>query len=453
MTKTYVLDTNVLLSDPNSIFNFGEHDVVIPLVTLEELDGKKQEQSEIGRNARAFGRIIDQLREQGDLRVCVRLGEKKGCLMVDTADEDSVEKIPTDLDHKKADVKILAVALKNNAILVTKDILLRVIADSIGVISEDYRHDKLTLNDEFTGTTTYDVEGATVHEFYREGSILIEDDFYPNEYVLLRDEHNHKSSAMTRYDAQEKALVALNQQKELWGIKPKNLEQNYAFDCLLNPEIRLVTLSGPAGTGKSLVSVAAALYQTLDLGLYKKIFISRPIMSIGESLGYLPGNLQEKLAPWVAPIVDAISFIMESPEGSPSTKKGKKKLPKQQQEDLDEKAVGSVKPIAELMLHNIIEFAAIEHLRGRSLPNQFILIDECQNASKAMVKTILSRAGEGTKIVLIGDTQQIDAPYLDASNNGLAYAIDKFKEQKIAAHITLDRGERSELATLASELL
>lgn len=450
MTKTYVLDTNVLLSDPNSIFNFGEHDVVVPLVTLEELDGKKQDQSEIGRNARAFGRIIDQLREQGDLRVCVRLGDKKGCLRVDSADEESLAKIPGDLDSKKADAKILAVAIKNSAILVTRDILLRIMSDSLGVQAEDYKHDKIkNSGEEYKGTRIIDVASDVVSEIYQEGGVQTSDFYYPNEYVLFRDSGNNKSSVMVRYDESCKGVVQVNAPSEVWGISPKNLEQTFAIDALLDPQIKLVTISGIAGSGKTLISLACALYQTLDLQLYKKIFFSRPIISIGNTLGFLPGSLQEKLQPWVAPVLDNLSVIMDS-NGQNQSKKTKKKTKASQ--DCDEKAVGVLPMVSEFMLQGVFEFSAIEHLRGRTIPG-FIILDEAQNTSKHEIKTIISRAAEGTKIVLLGDLDQIDSPYLDSTNNGLAHTIDKFKNESIAAHIQFSKGERSQLATLASELL
>lgn len=455
MIKTYVLDTNIILHDCSAIFNFGSNDVVIPIPAIEELDKFKSEQNELGRNARFFSRTIDELRKTGSLKEGVNLGSGLGKLYVKFSSEKSMENTPIDLDSKKIDIKILTIAKELNAILVTRDVNLRLIADVLGVPCEDYEHGGVRHSNMYTGTRTLDVCSETINAFYKNNEYTVDfDDLSPNEYVLLRDINNHKSTALTKYNSTENKLLPVFKHKDVFGLSPKNLEQVYLLDCLMNPEIQLVTVSGMAGSGKTVCAVAAALHQVLETGTYKKVLFTKPVISVNgsDSLGFLPGTLSEKLAPWMSSFYDNIEFLMESPKATdakkPKTKKGQKS-----EDFYDEKAVGKTSAVSELMLTGAFEIGALDHLRGRTLPQVLIILDEAQNVSKHVIKTLVTRAGFSTKIIALADVQQVDSPYLSADNNGFVYLVEKFKDKQIHAHVTLSRGERSELATIAAEIL
>jgi PhoH-like ATPase len=267
-----------------------------------------------------------------------------------------------------------------------------------------------------------------LNSFYEDGYIEIDYPFLANQYVIMRSLINSKHSALGRYDKKLKAVVQLLFSDDVWGIRSKNVEQSFAIDALLNDDIKLVSLVGIAGSGKTLISIAAALFKTLDEGKYDKILVSRPVIPMGKDIGYLPGTLEEKLAPWIQPIVDNLEFILGGDKHSTNRAK-------------------------ELIEQGMIKIEALTYIRGRSIPNQFILIDEAQNLSAHEIQTILTRVGEGTKIVLTGDPNQIDSPYLDATDNGLVHAIEKLKDNEIVASVTLTKGERSELADLAAKFL
>ena len=446
MSKIYVLDTNVLLQDPYSIFSFEDNDVVIPAVVLEEVDSKKRYMDEIGRNARQISRLIDNLRESGKLHEKIPL-ENGGTLRIEL-NHRSFHQLQEIFVEKTNDNRILAVA-KNlsleeekkedgrTVILVSKDTLVRVKADAIGLESEDFLSDRVVENDHlYTGFTDVQVTLDILNKFYEKGQLQISElgtgyntgAFYPNQFILLKDVLGSSSSALAIVDATRKYVKKLIFDHEhIWGIRPRNVQQTMAIELLLKRDLPLVTLIGKAGTGKTLLALASGLMQTEDYGDYKKLLVARPIVPMGKDLGFLPGEKEEKLRPWMQPIFDNLEYLFNT------------------------KKPGELEAILAGM--GSIEVEALTYIRGRSIPDQFIIIDEAQNLTKHEVKTILTRVGEGSKIVLMGDPEQIDHPYLDAFNNGLTYVVERFKDQQIAGHVKLVKGERSGLAQLAADLL
>ncbi|WP_203362188.1 PhoH family protein [Bacillus sp. REN10] len=442
MSKIYVLDTNVLLQDPYAIFSFKENEIVIPAVVLEELDSKKRYMDEIGRNARLVSKIIDKLRETGKLHQGVPL-DNGGSLRIEL-NHRSFQKLQDIFIEMTNDNRILAVA-KNLAleeeekengrpvILVSKDTLVRVKADALGLESEDFLSDRvIEMSDIYTGFLEVYVSKETLDLFYQKGELALSEvanhPFYPNQFLLLKDALGSSSSAIAMVDAKGKYMKKLLHDDEIvWGIKPRNVQQVMAIELLLRPDIPLVTMAGKAGTGKTLITLAAGLFQTEDLQMFKKLLVARPIVPVGKDIGYLPGEKQEKLRPWIQPIYDNLEYLF-------NTKKSG---------EIDQILAGL----------SSVEVEALTYIRGRSMPEQYIIIDEAQNLTKHEVKTILTRVGEKSKIVLMGDTAQIDHPYLDEYNNGLTYAIESFKDQAVAGHIKLMKGERSGLAQLAADLL
>ncbi len=442
MTKIYVLDTNVLLQDPNAIFSFQDNELVIPAVVLEELDSKKRYMNEIGRNARYVSKLIDGFRETGKLHENITL-ENGGSLRIEL-NHRSFHQFQDIFLEKTNDNRILAVAknialeeeAKENGkpvIIVSKDALLRVKADAIGLIAEDFLSDRVVEVDHlYTGMQKLFVSLDLLRRFYEKGEISCNEvgteKLYPHQFLIMKDELGSSSSAIGIVDPTcTKIKRLVNQFESIWGIKPRNAQQTMALELLFRKDIELVTMMGKAGTGKTLLALAAGLMQTEDLKLYKKLIVARPIIPVGKDIGYLPGEKQEKLRPWMQPIYDNLEYLF-------NTKKPG---------ELDSILAGMAS----------IEVEALTYIRGRSIPNQFIIIDEAQNLTKHEVKTILTRVGEGSKIVLMGDPQQIDHPYLDEFNNGLSYVLEKFKGEDVAGHIKLLKGERSGLAQLAADLL
>jgi PhoH-like ATPase len=444
LTKIYVLDTNVLLQDPYSIFSFQDNEVVIPAVVLEEVDSKKRNMDEIGRNARQVSRIIDGLRETGKLHEKIPL-DNGGTVRIEL-NHRSFHQLQEVFVEKTNDNRILAVA-KNLSleeqtkedgrpvILVSKDALVRVKADAIGLASEDFLSDRvIEVNDLYTGFEEIYVASELLNRFYVKGELELAEisgpKLYPNQFVILKDSLGSSSSAIGMVDKKKKSVKKLvfdQEGKQIWGIRARNVQQIMALELLLRDDIPLVTLTGRAGTGKTLLTLATGLFQTEDLGEYKKLVVARPIVPVGKDLGFLPGEKQEKLRPWMQPIFDNLEFLFNT------------------------KKPGELDAILAGM--GSIEVEALTYIRGRSIPEQFIIIDEAQNLTKHEVKTILTRVGERSKIVLMGDPDQIDHPYLDAYNNGLTYVVEKFKDQQIAGHVKLIKGERSALAQLAADIL
>ncbi|MGA4711901.1 PhoH family protein [Bacillus safensis] len=440
MSKIYVLDTNVLLQDPNSIFSFEDNEVVIPAVVLEEVDSKKRYMDEVGQNARRVSRLIDGLRSKGKLHEKITL-ESKGTLRIEL-NHRSFHELQEIFIEKTNDNRILAVA-KNLSleeetkphgrpvILVSKDVLVRVKADAIGLQAEDFLSDRVLQNEDIdNGYHELYIPTEQLNTFYKQSQLPIKEvtsvPLNPHQFVIMKG--NEGGSALGMLDQKaENVKRLIYDQEHVWGIRPKNVQQTMALELLLRRDIPLVTLIGKAGTGKTLLALAAGLMQTEDLGMFKKLIVARSIVPVGKDLGYLPGEKEEKLRPWMQPIYDNLEFLF-------NTKKPG---------ELDAILAGI----------GSIQVEALTYIRGRSIPDQFIIIDEAQNLTKHEVKTLLTRVGEGSKIVLMGDPEQIDHPYLDSLNNGLTYVIERFKGQQISGHVKLVKGERSGVAQLAADLL
>ena len=441
MKKYYVLDTNVLLHDVNSLYAFADNDVVIPIVAIEELDRFKKDLNEIGRNARQVSRILDTLRAKGPLYKGVDL-DNGGTIRVFIPAERT-NHLPPELIIDKADNEILCVAmdLKKSSdkpvILITKDTNLRIKADALGLLAKDYDVDKVEISELYEGITKLTVSKSQIDEFYETGSMqLNETEAHPHEGFILVDENNEKHTALARFDKESKGLTPLNITKDsIWSIYPRNVEQRFAMDLLLDDSIKLVSLAGKAGTGKTLIALAVGLKKVVDEETYHRLLVSRPIFPLGKDIGYLPGDIKEKLKPWMQPIFDNLELIFSSD--------GKHK----------KKREGKHQKYTELMGEGILEIEPLTYIRGRSIPNQYLIIDEAQNLTPHEIKTIITRAGDNTKIVITGDPYQIDNPYIDSSSNGLSYVVERLKNEEIAGHTTLFKGERSELAEIAANLL
>lgn len=444
MNKIFVLDTNVLLHDPNALFAFQQNEVVIPAVVLEEIDSKKRNVDEIGRNARAVSRLLDGLRELGHLHSGVPLPDG-GTLKVEL-NHRSFVKVQEMFGDMTNDNRILAVALNYKleqqeiddpkpVVLVSKDVLVRVKADVLELQTEDYLSDQAVRSgDELhSGHVTLYVHPSVIDEYYSFRFLLIKHlnkkiPLYPNEFVILRDEMGTSKSALLKVSKDMTKLEPLYLSNDpVWGITARNAQQRMALELLLNDDIPLVTLAGKAGTGKTLLTLAAGLLKVEDERKYKKLLIARPVVPMGKDIGYLPGEKEEKLRPWMQPIYDNLEYLFDTKKAG----------------DIDKILLGM----------GSIQVEALTYIRGRSIPGQFIIIDEAQNLSKHEVKTIVSRVGEGSKIVLLGDPEQIDHPYLDSASNGLSYLIERFKNEGISGHVTLEKGERSKLAQIAADLL
>lgn len=430
--KTYVLDTNVLLSDPNALLAFGDNTIILPAVVLEELDNKKKQMDELGRNARYISRQLDELRSEGVLHEGVRLSNG-GLLKVVLHQNDS-EVFDAFLDNKN-DNAIISVAKEQRAILVSKDVLVRVKADILSVKAEDYQNDKISSvnNELYEGYSELYLDDLLIDKFYHYKELSIDEighsDLPENHMLIMRSALAERKTAIGR-KMKDKIfpLWFYNGAECIFGLKHKNVQQLMALNLLLDDEIKVVTISGKAGTGKTLSALAAALHLTLDKQKYNKVIVARPIVPMGRDLGYLPGDKNEKLQPWMQPIYDNLEYLFDCKDKA----------------SLEKTLEG---------YEDIIQVEALTYIRGRSIPNQIIIIDEAQNLTQHEVKTIISRVGEGSKIILVGDPYQIDHPYLDTYSNGLSYVTERFKEFAIAGHITLTRGERSELAQLAADIL
>ncbi len=433
--KNYILDTNVLLHDPNSLLNFEDNHVLVPIEVIEEIDTFKRESTELGRNARTVSRMLDGFRGNGSLSEGVKL-PNGGKLKIGFHKNGNGETIFT---KDSVDNQILSYAAgikkaspKDVTIVVSKDINLRIKADAIGVTAEDYETDRVFITDLYTGMMEMPASADKLAKFRADGELELNGgkQYFPNEYCTLADEANPKKAALTKVDATGKKLIPIMDSREsIWGIKPRNREQHYAFDALLDDRIKLVTLMGKAGTGKTLLAMAAGLKRTVMDREFRRLVVARPTISMGKELGFLPGSLDEKLAPWMQPIHDALEMLSDLNMGQDHRRS------------------------TDLMRSGTIVVEALSYIRGRSIANQFMIIDEAQNLTPLEVKTIITRVGSGTKIVFTGDPYQIDNPYVDSSSNGFNYIISRFRDQAIAAHIELQKGERSELAELAANIL
>jgi PhoH-like ATPase len=433
--KNFILDTNVLLHDPNSLLNFAENHVLIPIEVIEEIDHFKRESTELGQNARSVSRALDALRSQGRLSEGVPLpnGGRLRILFQRPQPGEAAA-----LNGNSADSRIISAALavqeadpRTAAILVTKDINLRIKADTLGLATEDYETDRIQLKDLYSGMFEQVVSPEKLVAFRANGELELNGGtYFPNEYCTLTDASHAKRAALAKVDATGTKLTPILDARDgIWGIKPRNREQHFAFDALLDDQVKLVTLMGKAGTGKTLLAMAAGLKRTIVDREFRRLVVARPTISMGKEIGFLPGTLEEKLNPWMQPIHDALELLSDLNMGHESRRS------------------------SDLMRSGHIVVEALSYIRGRSIANQFMIIDEAQNLTPLEVKTIITRVGHGTKIVFTGDPYQIDNPYVDSSSNGFNYVVSKFREQAVAAHVELQKGERSELAELAANLL
>lgn len=435
--KTFVLDTNVLLFDPSSINKFGNNKVFIPLIVIEELDRFKKDQNENGRNARHFARSVDDLREKSSLTKGVDL-PGGGTLQISVLREPVTRHSGIDLSINDNLILANALYLQENGesvVLITKDINLRLKADAVGIEAEDYETSEITIDELYSGQRVFEVDAARLREFESDRQLQLTEEekktFFANEYLIVHETGNPQHRQLGRYHLKKGAIVPLIKTRDgVWGVYPKNVEQQFALDALLNHEISLVSLVGKAGTGKTLLAIAAGLECAIGQQHFSRVLVSRPIIPMGRDLGYLPGDVNEKLAPWMQPIFDNIDFLFGN-----------------------QRANNETTTWDELINQGLLHVEPLTYIRGRSLPGQYMIVDEAQNLTPHEIKTIITRAGEGTKIVLTGDSAQIDSPYLDAINNGLVYCIDRLKKEDIVAHTKLTQGERSPLSEIASELL
>ncbi len=445
--KTFVLDTNVLIHNPQSMFSFGENTVVIPITVIEEIDNFKRGLDEKGRNARQIGRFLDDLRIQGSLQEGVKtehggtikvmlsrhISETANHILITDTNDNLIIGTAFYIHKKEKDTSV---------ILVSKDANVRIKADAIGLKSENYESDKINFQELYTGSSKIDIKHDLLKEL-KEKQFITNNfgEFFPNQFVKFYTKSEAERSEMiTRYSIENNTFYPLQFYKgeELYGIKAKNDEQLMSFDLLLDPAVKMVSLVGIAGTGKTLIALAAGLNQVVENNNYKRLVVSRPIFPLGKDIGYLPGTKSEKFNPWMQPIYDNMEILLSH---------------RNEKEDNDNgKVFGKKQPsLKDYLDFGFIELEPLTYIRGRSLPEQYLIIDEAQNLTPHEMKTIITRAGEGTKIILTGDPYQIDIPYLDSESNGLSLVVEKFKNEEIVGHVTLDKGERSQLADLAAK--
>lgn len=436
MRKIYVLDTNILIHDPKAITKFEGNDVILPIYVIEEIDKLKKSEGNKGAAARGAARYIDGLREKGSLAKGVSI---EGDIFFRVEIDGDRTELPDSLKRDIIDNRILAITLyiknKNKdkkVILVSKDTNMRIKGDALGITIEDYQTGKITLEGLYKGTQEVEVTDEIIKKYEKSGRIkfeeILEDQPFPNEFITLK---NKDKNLKGKFNISSKRIERLSfGDVSAWGVRGRNKEQEFALELLMDESIKVVTLVGKAGTGKTLLAVATGLEQVVERTKYKKLFIARPIVTMGKDIGYLPGSEKEKLKPWMQPIFDNIDFL--------ASEKGEK---------------AGEKVISGLEAMGLLKIEALTYIRGRSIPEGFMIIDEAQNLTPHEIKTIVTRAGENTKIVFTGDPYQIDNPYLDSESNGLTYLAEKFKEATISGHITLEKGERSELAELAATLL
>lgn len=440
MPKVFVLDTNVLLHDPRAIFKFDEHEVVLPIYVIEEVDRFKREMNELGRNARMLSRFIDELRETNDANLQAGVVLPSGGQLRVAVPSD----VLAERNGRSADHKILQVALlernthpESPTVFVTMDTNLRIRADALGLRAENYEGGRIEVDHLYSGFQTLTTRAEQVDQLAKRQPLPLaelpqQQELFPNACVILTDASNPKHTALGRVDMHAATLSPLRVPREgAWGVKPRNLEQSFALDLLLDDKVQLITLCGRAGTGKTLLAVAAGLRKVVFEGVHARLLVSRPVFPLGRDVGYLPGTIEEKLNPWMQPIFDNLEYIFATGGGR----------------------LDAGRSYEELIASGTIQVEPLTYIRGRTLPNQFLIVDEAQNLTPHEVKTIITRCGQDTKIVLTGDPEQIDNPYVDAQSNGLTTVAERFKAERIGGHVTLTKGERSELAERASQLL
>ena len=446
-SKFFVVDTNVLLHNPNAIFLLADNEVVIPFDVIEELDRFKTATDDLGRNARTVIRHLDRFRSQGHLSKGIDIAETGGRVRVILPHQI---KLCPGLTSDTADNRIISVAYDliqegKRAVFISKDINARIKSDALGIPTEDFEAQKVDFERLYSGWREMAVSPDLIAKLFAEKQLLLDiPDFHANEFVLLKNSNEPSHTALTRCRAEPGILFPVRPRRSpVFGIMPRNLQQTMALDLLLDDGVKLVTLIGTAGTGKTLLALAAGLAKVLNEQVYQKLLAARPIMPLGRDIGYLPGGKDEKLTAWMQPIFDNVASLLpnrlhaDTGNGTPS-----------------HQTMSSVEQrIKQLIESGQMVLEPLTYIRGRSIPHQFMIVDEAQNLTPHEVKTIASRVADGTKLVLTGDATQIDNPYLDSSSNGLSYLVERMKGQGLVGHITLLKSERSELASLVTEQL
>ncbi len=430
--KSFVIDTNVFIHRPDAISSFKDNEIIIPLAVLEELDSLKRFSDEKGRNARHAIRFLDsQAAKGGSLHNGVKMDNGSMLRVVRAGDTP----LPPDLKHDKADNRIIQTALELQAagrqvFFVSKDINARVKAEALGLKAVDYEKQKVDVASLYLGWREITVARESFDRFKTDKRIEWKDSLKSNEFVIMKTSDENETLLGRYYSQNSELRLIPNRRFSVSGIKPLNIEQKMAFELLLDDSVPLITLVGKAGTGKTLLALAAGMVKVIDEARYNRMLVSRPVIPMGKDIGYLPGDKDEKLSHWMQPIFDNLEYILG--------------INKKKDDD---------KGVDWFIKNNLIEIEALTYIRGRSLPDQFLIVDEAQNLSPHEIKTIVSRAGRNTKVILTGDPYQIDSPYLDTNSNGLSYLVEAFKGQALYGHVTLSHTERSELAELAAELL
>ena len=432
--KTYVLDTSVYLTDSNCIRAFRNNDILIPLKVLEEIDKHKKRQDSVGSQARSTIRSLDELRTKGSLSKGVRIEKGLGLIKVKSYNPFC---LPEDLDLEDSDNQIIATALSEQestttnrkVVVVSRDINMRVKCDALGLLTEDYNAEQVVENSDglYTGRVEILIDEQEIDKFYSGDEVWLDKDEYslhPNQFVMLISNSNEKKTALAKFKNHSFPLRKITNNK-VWNTVARNKEQQFALDLLMDQNIPVVSLVGKAGSGKTLLALASGLEQTFEKNIYKKIVVTKPVEPVGKDIGFLPGTMEDKMMPWLAPIQDNLQFLMG-----------------------DDRAT-----LEMYMERGQIEVEAMTFIRGRSISNAFIVIDEVQNMTQHEIKTVLTRVGEGTKIVLTGDIEQIDNVYIDATNNGLSYVVERLKSEELTGHVTLLKGERSKVASIAATKL
>lgn len=458
LKKIFVLDTNVLVHSSRAIHSFGENTVIISFTVLEELDKLKKGTGEINKNAREVVRFMDSLREKGNLSVGVEMPNKCILRIFSNHQKDIKDEIKRQsLDPVVPDNRIIATALylkrknqqKSEVIFISQDINARLKADALGLEVGEYYGESVRVEETYLGYRTLKVLKKDIDHFYSKGSILLSDEIglYPNEFVILAD--GNKNSAIGRAKS-EKIIVKIDFPERIYGVVLKNKEQKMAVNLLLDPEIKVVSLLGVAGTGKTLLAVACALDLVLKENFFEKIIVTRPIIPMGNDIGYLPGSKDNKLGSWMQPIFDNLDFLLKKPDHT--KKEGnlgsavKGKITKTTCQDDLSTAKG-------LISSGLLEMEALTYMRGRTISGTYVIIDEAQNLTPEEVKAICTRCGEGSKFVFTGDPDQIDNPYLDSCSNGLSVMVERSKSINFTGHMTLERSERSEVASIFSQIM
>ena len=435
MNKTLILDTNVYLTDAQALFSFGRNNIAIPTIILDEIDKHKHRQDTAGLNARTMNRVLDKLRAKGSLFSGVPLGSGKGRVFAAQYDP---RYLPAGMEITDSDNKIIAIAIRlklegQDVAVISRDLNMRVKCDSFGLECYDYQPNQAvkSVDNLYDGSSCLTVCDSLLESFYNDEEVFLPQQkisLYPNHYLVLKSETDDNKSALCRFVNYDTPLQKVYTYRDIWGLSANNKEQKYAMDLLFNKDIQIVSLTGQAGTGKTLIAAACGLEQVLHntraQGGYDKLIITRPVQPMGRDIGFLPGTLEEKMMPWIAPLRDNLEYLF-----------------------------GDKTALAMHMEQGVVEIEAMTYIRGRSISNAFMIVDEAQNLTTHELKTIITRVGHGTKLVLTGDIQQIDNSYVDAVSNGLTHAVEKFKKYPISGHVTLHKGERSQLATLAADIL